>query len=316
MVEGDLQAAAECYEALGAAEASTRLGDELGARLRPLLARESSEERERRAQAERWVQTHELAQLMEGSPKKSLKMVEAFLRDYGEALDVESLAKVRGWRAALEEVTAPSTLEDFERTFAADEASFPRRGRVELTQRFDSLEEGAWSIGSWTAQGLGWQAPLHAGVEELIAAKAPTLLLRDPFELEAGPVEVEVELEVPLDARARLVVVSAIGFHCALVTEAGGGGRLVAGSRDLGRVIERAMSGAGEEFDGLLPGERYSLKMRANQSRGTLTVSLDGEERVRIEDLSPKDRARSTSVSLRSLEPLLLSGVRIEAGRR
>ena len=56
--------------------------------------------------------------------------------------------------------------------------------------------------------------------------------------------------------------------------------------------------------------------MRANQARGTLTVLFDGEERVRIEDLSPKDRARSTSVSLRSLEPLLLKSARIEAGRR
>ena len=316
LAEGDLQAAGECYAALDAAEAATRLGDELGVRLKPLLARESSEERERRARAERWVQTHELEQLMEGSPKKSLKMIETFLRNYADALDAERLTEVRGWRAALEEVTAPSTLDDFEQTFGPDELSFPRRGRVEIRQRFDSLEEGAWSMGSWTPQGLGWQAPLQPGVKELVAAKAPTLLLRDPFELEAGPVEVEVELEVPLDARARLVVVSAIGFHCALVTEAGGGGRLVAGSRDLSRVIERAMSAEGEAFGGLLPGERYSLRMRANQSRGTLTVSLDGAERVRIEDLSPKDRARSTSVSLRSLEPLLLLGVRVEAGRR
>ena len=53
-----------------------------------------------------------------------------------------------------------------------------------------------------------------------------------------------------------------------------------------------------------------------NQARGTLTVLFDEEECVRIEDLSPKDRARSTSISLRSLEPLLLLATRIEAGRR
>ena len=76
------------------------------------------------------------------------------------------------------------------------------------------------------------------------------------------------------------------------------------------------MGGEGEEFPGLRPGQSHQITMRANQARGTLTVLFDGEERVRIEDLSPKDRARSTSLSLRSLEPLLLIGVRIEAGRR
>ncbi len=316
LAEGDIQAAEACYLALGAEEAMTRLGDELALRLKPLLAAEFSEELRRKTQAERWVDTHELKLLLEGSPSKSLKMVEAFLRDYSGVLDAKRLRDVRSWRAFLEEVTAPATIEEFETTFGADETRFPGRGRVVLSQRFDTLDEGAWDAGAWIPVGLGWQAPRQAGIEEVITAKAPTLLLRDPFNLQAGPLEVVVEVEVPLDARARLVVVSAVGFHCAFVTGAGDVGRVVAGSRDLEGVIERAMGGEGEEFPGLRPGQSHQITMRANQARGTLTVLFDGEERVRIEDLSPKDRARSTSLSLRSLEPLLLIGVRIEAGRR
>jgi len=316
LAEGDIQGADACYRGLAAEEAVTRLGDELVSRLEPLLAAESTEELRQRAQAARWVDTRGIEQLKEGSPSKSLKMVEAFLRDYSGFLDGARLKKVRDWRVALEEVTAPSTLEEFEAVFGADESRFPRRGRVELSQDFDAQSEGAWDVGAWIPVGVGWQAPRQPGIEQVITAKAPTLLLRDPFDLQAGPVEVVIDAEVPLDARARLVVVSAIGFHCAFVTGEGEVGRVVAGSRDLEGVIERAMRGEGEEFPGLRPGQRHQITMRANQARGTLTVLFDGEERVRIEDLSPKDRARSTSVSLRSLEPLLLKSARIEAGRR
>lgn len=316
LVEGDIQGADACYRDLDAEEAVTRLGNELVSRLEPLLSAESTEDLRKRAQAARWVDTHELEQLLEGSPSKSLKMVEAFLRDYSGFLDGERLSDVRDWRATLEEVTVPATLEEFETTFGADETRFPRRGRVELSQRFDALDEGAWEVGAWVPVGVGWQAPRQAGIEQVITSKVPTLLLRDPFNLQAGPVEVVVDVEVPLDARARLVVVSAIGFHCAFVTGAGEVGRVVAGSRDLEGVIERAMEGEGEEFPGLRPGQSHQITMRANQARGTLTVLFDGEERVRIEDLSPKDRARSTSISLRSLEPLILIGAQIKAGRR
>ena len=178
-------------------------------------------------------------------------------------LNLQRLSHVRDWRAALEKDTVPATLEEFEITFGADETRFPRRGRVELSQRFDSLIEGAWEVGAWVPVGVGWQAPRQAGIEQVITSKVPTLLLRDPFDLQAGPVEVVVDVEVPLDARARLVVVSAIGFHCAFVTGAGEIGRVVAGSRDLEGVIERAMGGEGEEFPGLRPGQSHQIMLLA-----------------------------------------------------
>ena len=185
-----------------------------------------------------------------------------------------------------------------------------------MRQRFEAEDKGAWDMGEWIALGVGWLAPRMSGVAEVLSAKSPTLLLRDPFALGAGPVEVEFEIKVPEDSQARLVVVSALGFHCALVTGDAALGRVLAGSRDLEGVVARAIGGEGEAFFGLRPGERHIVTMRANQVRGTLTVSVDGEECLRIEDLSPKDRARSTSISLRSLEPLVLLGVRIEANRR
>jgi hypothetical protein len=80
--------------------------------------------------------------------------------------------------------------------------------------------------------------------------------------------------------------------------------------------VERALKGAGDDFQGFFPGETYRVTMQANSARGSLKILIDGEECARIEDLSPKGRARSTSVSVRSLEPLLLLSARIEAGRR
>ena len=167
------------------------------------------------------------------------------LRDYGASLDDERRERVRIWRDKLERESTPSTVREFESEFGADTTRFLRRGRVELSQRFEAASEGAWEAGEWIALGVGWQAPLLAGVEQVLSAKAPTLLLRDPFDLEAGPVEVVFEVEVPQDARARLVVMSALGFHCAFVTGEAATGRVVAESRDLEGVVKRAIEGGG-----------------------------------------------------------------------
>ena len=315
--EGDFVGADECYRALDSGEASTLLGDELSERLGPLLAAEIESDSERREWAERWVDSpRKLERLSEGSASKSLRHINAFLRDYGPLLDEERRAQVYRWREVLERASTPSTLQDFERVFGADSTRFPRRGRVELTQRFDEAREGRWTVGEWLALGVGWQAPRLARAEGLSSVAAPTLLLQDPIDLEAGPVETTFELQVPADSRGRLVVVSALGFHAAFVMGEADTGLVVAGSRDLVAVIGRALEGEGEEFAGLHPGEIHTVTMRANLARGTLTLLFDGEQCARIEDLSPKDQARSTSISLRSLEPLILLSAKVEAGRR
>jgi len=322
LVEGDVTGSNKCYRALDAGEASTKLGDELATRLGFLLAVESLSEDKRRDWARNWADEF-LTQREEGDSSMSeegqsnaIREVDTFMSEFGAFLDPKRRDDVLEERGKLWEESKPSTAQKFEQEFRADTTRFPRRGRVELSQRFDEAVEGAWDAGEWVALGAGWQAPRLAGVEEVLYAKAPTLLLRDPFDLEAGLAEVEFEIEVPQDARARLVVMSALGFHCAFVTDDEATGRVVAKSRDLEGVVRRALEGGGEEFPGLRPGESHRVMLRVNQARGTMSVLFDGEQCVRIADLSPKDRPRSTSVSLRSLEPLLLIGVRIEAGRR
>jgi hypothetical protein len=314
--EGDYFGADECFSALDLRDAATRLGDELSARIGPLLAAELETSSERGAWAVRWIECNITERSSEVSTSKALRRVKSFLRDYADSLNEKQRAKVLDWRDQLERASVPSTLDEFKASYEADALSFPRRGRVELTQRFDEEREGVWSAGDWAAIGSGWKAPRRAGVEEMLESGAPTLILRDPVTIDRGAVEVEFELSVPSDARARIVVVSATGFHVAFLTGDEASGRLLAGSRDLNAVVERALTGAGDEFQGFFPGETYRVSMQANSARGSLKVFIDGEECARLEDLSPKGGARSTSVSVRSLEPLLLVSAKIVAGRR
>jgi len=314
--EGDYVGADKYFQKIVLRDAATRLGDELSARIGPLLAEELESASERRAWAVRWIESNITDRKLEGSVSKALRRVNSFLRDYADVLDRSQRVAVFEWRDGLEKAAQPSTMKEFRESYHADTLSFPRRGRVELSQRFEEEVEGAWSAGEWTALGSGWMAPRQAGVRDMLDSGAPTLMLRDPVRIDRGVVEVELELSVPLDARARIVVVSAIGFHAVFLTGEEASGRVCAGSRELDDVVERALKGAGDDFQGFSPGETYRVTMQANSARGSLKIFIDGEECARIEDLSPKGGARSTSISVRSLEPLLLLSSRIEAGRR
>jgi serine/threonine-protein kinase len=316
LAEGDVAGAEECYRGLDAGDAATRLGNELADRLAPLVAAAARSAAQRAEFARYWVDSRKVEGRSEGNRQKAVRAIERFLRDYGDELDADRRAQVRSWKEELEQELRPSTVSDFEVAFRADTTHFPRRGRVELVQRFDAQTEGAWDAGEWIFTGTRWEGTRLSGVAEVLDAKAPTLLLVEPFALDAGPITVEFELEVPQDARARLVVVSVLGLHCAFVTSAAAKGRVVAGSVDMAGVVERALAGEGGEFAGLRPGQTHRIRLHANRARGTMTVLFDGVECVRIEDISPVGRARSTSVSVRSLEPLVLLEVRIEAPRR
>ncbi|HTF89853.1 MAG TPA: hypothetical protein VK843_15675, partial [Planctomycetota bacterium] len=72
----------------------------------------------------------------------------------------------------------------------------------------------------------------------------------------------------------------------------------------------------GKETAGLERGKRYKLRVELFQGRGQWEVFLNGESLQVQDSLRPQGRGGSTSIVLRSLEPILVKSVKIDAGVR
>jgi serine/threonine-protein kinase len=286
---------------------------------RILLALSSTEkpQGEGRARAEEQLRLVRRESLEPGSRESKLVRINNLLQSEKD-LDPAELAELRGLRDALVLEGTPSTVADFEKAFRlpADRIKFPG-GRPRALLRFDFGEKatGIFEPGEWIPDGVGWIASRFArSDEEMLAAAAPTLLLRDPLRIQADSLEVTLLLEQPSDSPPDLLLVSAAGFHVVLTS--GVPPRCLVETRDAAQAVAHARAGQGRPCDGLRRGRRHELRILVNRAGGRAEVSLDEKTLNQSLLIPPTGAERELALSIRSFEPVRLLSATVEAARR
>jgi tRNA A-37 threonylcarbamoyl transferase component Bud32/tetratricopeptide (TPR) repeat protein len=318
--EGDFERAMQALDAATAGDESL-LAYELRLRLEAAQGAAQEALDARREWAEREYESLVDAAGRGGDPRNLLRRIEKLLRLHSElkggALSSVQSEKLRQLRRELRKGYEPSAREDFLRVFRPDAVEFPAFGRVRMSWAFAEGEAGEWDRGSWFHDGApGWIGSPLPDDAELLRRTVPTLLLRNPFVVDEGVVILDLHFAQPEGSPPDLMVVSALGFHAAFVGErVGAPARCLVDTSGLPDVVERVRS-EGVAFSGWNEGEDHVLRLRLNPARGTVEVRLGGERVTYAERRSPVGGPRSTSLSLRSREPLRLLDVTVEGDRR
>ena len=317
---GDYDRARKELDASGAEDESL-LAYELGLRLAVAQGAAEEELGARRVWAEREYESVLETQGSGGDPRHLVRRINKLLRLHREltdgALSSAQAERLRQLRRELGKGIEPAVLEDFRRVFRPDVVEFPAFGRVRMSWTFAGSEAGEWDAGSWHDDGApGWIGGPLPSDAALSKRAAPTLLLREPFVLDEGVVILDVSLAQPEGSPPDLLVISALGFHAAFVgPRVGAPARILVDTTALEDVIDRVRT-EGEPFTGWREGDERTLRLRLNPARGTVEVRVDGERIANAERLSPVGGPRSTSLSVRSREPVRLLQATLEGDRR
>ncbi len=329
--EGDIEAALQAFPV----STGDFVLDTLAARLLNEASRKSGELRaqmEQRA-SEATKQANLVLRLASEAVEPAerdaaVRAIENLLASWSNAQPRELEAELRKRRDELRSRQAPDA-DDFRERFGPTKVVLDG-AQVELDFRFGAAAQSAWSAGEWVAEEKGWIARSENARESLRSyAGWPRLDLGPPIDLDA-PLELSLTFELPADAPAtQLVVVSVAGVNVALRSEQGserarvqvtsGGAE---GLRGLLEQIERSGRGSPTTFAGFVRGQEYTLSIELTKKRGQALVRLSGKDRDRIlsgetlADLQlPRtpERASSSSVVVRSLEPVRLLDAKLRA---
>ena len=203
------------------------------------------------------------------------------------------------------------------------EIRFPGNAKVLLEYVCTSEEALPWLMGDWKRGVDGWSAERqHSRADLEDETLWPRLLLEEPLDLNAA-MSVEIEFEQPQSSGPpKNFVVSVAGVHIGFAgpTEQGLKSQVAAkagGVDALKELLDQLGKGKGSPINGLERGKTYKLRVDLAQGRGRLTATLNGEPLLRGQDsLRPEGKGGSYSIVVRSLEPVLLKAVRIDAGVR
>ncbi len=315
--EGDIAGARELLS-----EADLQSGDlilhDLGVRVSKQLGQEQEVRRMRRVHASREVERligRDSAPLPD---KERAVHIGRLLREYRDVIDTNTQLVLTRTRAGLTRVLPPSTLKDFDERYAPQELEFPQYGRVRMAFHFDRTEILNWSTGEWFYTGAqGWLGSTSASVEELGNSRGPRLELSDPLLPETGIFEVQVRFLQPAGADPVMLAVSTMGYHAVFtgrtLTDSP---RFLCDTTDLIDVGRRARAGEGSEFEGFEPGREHQLVLRISKASGKVSAWVDGEPVETHHRQPPRADAGPLQLMIRSLEPIELRKVQIEAGRR
>jgi tRNA A-37 threonylcarbamoyl transferase component Bud32 len=250
-------------------------------------------------------------------PDDVVRRINALLADYSDLEFVQQREK--GLRAIKEQLETPAQTTprgELERIFAPTELRLSAPGRARMVFDFASTSVGRWEPGDWKLHGSGWTGDYLQRGDLLRERIWPRLLLTKPLDLK-GYIGVEFAIEQPYGSGdPRALLVSVAGWHVLIERSEGQKSRLhigADGSQGLRELLEAATKpGAGKQIDGPRRGERHTLRIELSQSRQKITVLLDGKELI-IKDGTRPTNAGSHSVVVRSIEPVLLQQVTVEA---
>ncbi len=318
--EGDFEGTQELRDS-GTFQGIHLIESDLFARLDEKL-HGADELRQRRRRAA--IEEYDLAtdeKLGREDPAEQAKLITRLLLRYGEpggGLTPEEVRELRSRRRTLEADVPPSTLEDFVSVFGPTEVEFPAFERVRLRFTFDGTEVGAWDRGEWYFDGdSSWCSVDVGDLAELVEQPAPTLPLVDPFLFDKGRVDITLRMFQPLDSPPELFMISALGFHVAIVgPEEGRGGRVLADNTGPDDVASRAAHGEGAEFAGLRRDTEHTIQLRMIRTSGKIEVIVDEEVVHSVLRTPPRDRQASSELSFRALEPVRVLEVTLEGKRR
>jgi hypothetical protein len=248
-----------------------------------------------------------------------IKRINDLLTQYPDTQFVrEHEAQLRELRASIEKAGKLS-FEDRLRAAYGDEIRFPGNARALLEFRCALEPSHGWEMGDWKRGNDGWTAArLHSREELEDETLWPRLRLDDSLDLNARmTVEIEFEQQEP----PKRFVASVAGVHLGFAGPSDPGlksqfAARAGGVDELKALLEQLDAKKGTPVVGLERGKRYKLRVELQQNRGRLTAWLNDEPLPGGDHLRPDGKGGSYSIVLRSLDPVLLVAVRIDAGVR
>ena len=251
-------------------------------------------------------------------PAERIRRIDNLLTQYGDCAVVrENDAKLRELRQQLAQSGKQGVEAQIQAMYAPTRLSLPQSGRARMEFSCSTEKFPAWEMGDWRNGPEGWSAEgRHSRTELETETLWPRLLLERSFDLGA---RVDVELEFEQPGPPNRFVASVAGVHIAFAgpAEIGGQGLVSAsagGPTALRDLLDSLDRGVGKPIGGLVRGQTHVLRLVLVQGRGKLEASLDGQLVLEQDFRRPEGKGGSSSVVVRSIEPVLLKAVRIEAG--
>jgi serine/threonine-protein kinase len=328
---GNVEAARAAQAALdaGPVPAGDALTTEIERRIQASLAGAASPQTEQREKALEKLRLLRSEMREPGGREKKLKRAKEVLL-YEGSLTPEELSEVRSLRDALTLEGTPSTAADFHDAYKlpVERIEFAaNKPRVVLHFDFGAGVAGSFAPGAWVPDGRGWIAPRSARTdEEMLAANAPMLLLREPLKIQSELFVVQLDFEQPADSPPDLLLVSVAGFQ--IVLAGGLHPHCLVETGDAAQAVAHARAGRGEPFDGLDRDGRYGLRLSLNRAQGRAVVDLQsrGVGRARVEgdwrrlraflEVTPRGDEKNLSLAVRSFEPVRILTASVDAVRR
>ncbi len=318
--EGDPDAALKAFNSGPLPrESHAALVKELEARLNQAHGELSAkaEERERDAQV-----IHNLIQREKAHTREAdrIRRITDLLNGYSDTEYVrEHELELRDLRNSLATAVKLTPEDQLLKLYGSKLTSFPRSERVLLSYDCSSEAFPRWSMGDWNRGLDGWSAGRkHSKAELEDGTLWPRLLLEDPLDLEAA-MSVEIEWEQPQSSGPpQRFLVSVAGWHIGFAGSEVGEKAQVAstagGDSALLELLSLLDNNKGMPRAALERGKQYKLRVELVQGRGNLIATLNGVKIQEQAQMRPQGKGGSDTIVLRSLEPVLLKAVRIEAG--
>jgi hypothetical protein len=300
---------------------------EIERRISTALAGTEAPETQKRARA---VEKLRLLRSETGGRAGKLKRIEELLQKFQGDLSPDELAEVRNLRAELALEGTPSRLDEFVEAFRlpAERIELASSPKARATLRFDFCAgpTGSFEKGEWISDGKGWIAPRAAhSDQEMLAAAAPTLALRDPLRLSTETFEIGLRFEQPEATAPNLLLVSAAGIQ--VVLSGTRRPRCLVRTGEASAAVESARRGEGQGFEGLDRGATYELRIALNRTGraqvdlrkiGVGKSTVEGEWKHVANPILPATRGddRDLALTIRSFETVRLLAATIDAGRR
>jgi hypothetical protein len=295
---------------------------DLEARLSKVHGELSAKVQQREAQAQQEFNLIQRERTRSRDGADRVKRINDLLTQYGDTEFVrEHEGELREMKSQIAQAGKLS-LEDRLRAAYGQEISFPGNSRASLEYLCGSEPSARWEMGDWLRSAGGWSADRKHSRQELENETLwPRLELEDPLDLNA-PMRVEIEFEEPQGSGPPLrFIASVAGVHLGFAgpTDLGLKSQFAAkagGVEAMKEMLEVLDKQRGTPIGGLERGKSYKLRVDLGQNRGRLSARLNNEDLPGGDYLRPEGRGSSYSIVVRSMEPVMLRSVHIEAGVR
>jgi serine/threonine protein kinase len=258
---------------------------------------------------------------IEQESRRVLVWVEELLDRYEDVPEVrERRSELLALRDRLRKRSRRPGKADYLAAFGPSRIEFTGGNHVRMDFDFQAEEVGSWRRGDWVFDNLGWI--LNARVDDLDdlpRQRGLRLIVEDPLDVDAGIFDLTLRVEQPIESGPhRLLVISAVGFHAAIVGPRfggdPGGARVLAETGTLEELLAAIRRGEGMRTETALTTDQpHEITLHLNRRSGRLEILLDGREIARRYPSRPDPDARS--ITIRSWDRTRILGATLTARR-